>query len=358
MKEKKTIRTVRRVKVRNTRKNKKHNLKFKKSQYSKRVGKRYKFHGGANGNNNTTVPPPPPSMPPGAEEGMPPGMPPPPGAEEGMPPGMPSPAANNGTSQPLPDEELSKLLEGTLSEEEQEELIGNTIEKSKVGSETDDKTYYDKLSLQDQIDISNMEGLYLPGIDVISTLNYILETLSLTPEERQTKAEGRSVEDITGEYVNSNFDNVVSKLGYRDEKNKHKKLKPEEVLSDTSTFNNIIREGKKFSEDDNIHVKDLLDMVRMLYKYKYSNEQWVRVASLIETLYQYYGSSMTREIFFNSNKVLDYSILKNIEEYWKTDFIFMTEFQRKKFINNLSFYGDEKTEIASLITNTNTAEFM
>lgn len=283
-----------------------------------------------------------------------------PGAGEGEEgaPGAPGAGADAGAAEPLPEDELQKLLDEQLSPEEQEDLIGSNIETPANEIPEPDISYYNSLPIERQIEISNEEGYYIPGIDVISTLNFILETLGLTPEEKEKKEEDKSVRNITGENVNTDFDKVIVDLGYRNKKDKHKRLQPEAVLTNTSTLNNIIREGKKFGNDDELHINDLLEMVRMLYKYKYSDEQWVRAASLAETIYQYYGSSMTREQFFDSNKVLSYNKLKNIEEYWKTDFIFMTKDQKARFMEALIFYGGNDTTEPLNITATNEPEFV
>jgi hypothetical protein len=86
-------------------------------------------------------------------------------------------------------------------------------------------------------------------------------------------------------------------------------------------------------------------MVKILSKYRYDTEQWVRVASLLETIYQYYGAGdMERPDFFSSTIETDIIKLKEIEEFWKTDYIFMTDDQREEFINALLFYEKPEDE--------------
>jgi hypothetical protein len=220
-----------------------------------------------------------------------------------------------------------------------EDLTGSLLEESKT-DEPAVVNYYNSLPLDRQIEIGQDEGLYMPGVDIVSTLNLILEQLGLGQEAVSALTAGKSIEQLTGESVDIDFDERIKELGYRNEKNPHKKIKPESVLSDTSSLNNIIREGKKFSDDDEVHIDDLRELARMLYKYKTDEAQWVRVASLVETIYQYYGTSLVRDDFFSSNKILGYQQIKNIEEFWKTDFIFMSQRQRTDFMKSLAYYGE------------------
>jgi hypothetical protein len=248
-----------------------------------------------------------------------------------------------GTAEPYSDEELIKLLGGdeSMNTSTQDELLGADIEKDKEKIDNSNVSYFNGLSFENKVKITQDEGYYMPGVDIMKTINIMLDSLSLGPDYMKDQFKDKKMSDVIGETVNFDPDTGLDLIGYRSEKFPHRKLKPEDVLSDNSTMNNIIREGKKFSEDDDIHLNDLLTMVRMLSKYKYDDEQWVRVASLLETIYQYYGGSdLKRDDFFNSNKKIDYKEIKNIEEFWKTDFIFMTDNQRKQFIDELQFYSE------------------
>ena len=47
---------------------------------------------------------------------------------------------------------------------------------------------------------------------------------------------------------------------------------------------------------------------------------------------------MKREDFFSSDVSIKINVLRDIEEFWKTDIIFMTPKMLEKFEKDLSFY--------------------
>ena len=79
-------------------------------------------------------------------------------------------------------------------------------------------------------------------------------------------------------------------------------------------------------------------MVVILSKYKKSEAQWLRVASLLEVTYKYKGGNVSKNDFFNSQLRLEIDTLNAIEEFWKTDHIFMTDNEIDEFKQNLEFY--------------------
>ena len=84
----------------------------------------------------------------------------------------------------------------------------------------------------------------------------------------------------------------------------------------------------------------------MLFKYRKSNAQWFRVATILELIYKYLGLNQTRENFFNTKYEIPIMSLMDLEEFYNTDHIFMTEKELSKFKKDLNFYKyDTKLDI-------------
>ena len=123
-------------------------------------------------------------------------------------------------------------------------------------------------------------------------------------------------------------------------------LLPEKKLTNYSTFYEIIDESKKYSDRGfygKITPYSLLIMTRMLYKYRNNNSQWFRVATVLELIYKYFGGSMSREQYFKSNNEITIRALMDLEEFYNTDHIFMSETEMIKFKAELEFYKYDKT---------------
>jgi hypothetical protein len=264
------------------------------------------------------------------------------------------PAVTNTSPSTISDEELQKLLDeddNDIAPDDIGSLIGEQVETNIEPPPDPETTYYDDLSPLDKIKVAQDEGFYLQGVDFFSIINIISKFMNSTTKNNASKEiKDKTARDLFGEDVDVNYDTEILKdMGFRAEEDPHKRLKPEAILTDSSTFNNIIREGKKYDKSNKniITMSGLYRMVKILSKYRYDTEQWVRVASLLETIYQYFGASdMERTDFFSSNIETDITKLKEIEEFWKTDYIFMTDEQREKFINALVFYEEPEDEAA------------
>jgi len=123
-------------------------------------------------------------------------------------------------------------------------------------------------------------------------------------------------------------------------------LIPETTLGDYSTFYEVIDESKKYSTSSGFNGKitpfGLLVMTRMLFKYRKSNAQWVRVATILELIYKYLGHNTERELFFKSKDEISVMSLMDLEEFYNTDHIFMSEKELLKFKKELNFYKYDK----------------
>jgi hypothetical protein len=84
----------------------------------------------------------------------------------------------------------------------------------------------------------------------------------------------------------------------------------------------------------------------MLFKYKKSNAQWIRVATILELIFKYLGMNQTRDYFFKSNVEIPIMSLMELEEFYNTDHIFMTENELTQFKKDLKFYKyDRKVDV-------------
>ena len=93
-------------------------------------------------------------------------------------------------------------------------------------------------------------------------------------------------------------------------------------------------------------------MTRMLFKYRKNNAHWIRVATILELIYKYLGGNQQREIFFNSRDEVPIMSLMDLEEFYNTDHIFMTEKELEKFKKDLTFYKyDRNLDIKKQLSN-------
>jgi len=76
----------------------------------------------------------------------------------------------------------------------------------------------------------------------------------------------------------------------------------------------------------------------MLYKYRKNNAQWVRVATVLELIHRYLGGNKSRVEFFKEREEISIQSLIDLEEFYNTDHIFMTEDEINKFKKDLDFY--------------------
>ena len=184
----------------------------------------------------------------------------------------------------------------------------------------------------------------MPGFDFTNFLDYT--NYKFKQDNDDAKEEDIKTIDMFGEDVDVSYNNVVNKkMGYRDFRIDNT-LKPEVALTELSSFNDIITEAKKYTSQKRKYVTmyGLYNMVVILSKYKKSEAQWLRVASLLEITHRYKGGNITRTDFFNSQLRLDMDTLNAMEEFWKTDHIFMTDEEIENFKNELEFYRHVEEE--------------
>ena len=158
--------------------------------------------------------------------------------------------------------------------------------------------------------------------------------------EKNKRNKGKSSFDLTGEYIDQDYEVILKDiLGIRRDLT-DLLLQPHNVLTRESTFLDIITEAKKYQREDTreLSPKALLTMVKILFKTKKNALQWIRVATLCETIYQYFGLDQNRQQFFSSIRKLDETLLVKLEEFWKTDWIFRSNKERQDYKELLNFY--------------------
>ena len=124
-------------------------------------------------------------------------------------------------------------------------------------------------------------------------------------------------------------------------------LKPEDKLNEKSPFKEIIIEGRRYTGISRKYLNPaaLYNMVRILDKYKKNEVQWLRTATAIEIVYKYMGRGASRQTFFASRAPLDEAAILELDEFFKTDHLFMTLAEITRLKSELEFYrftGDKK----------------
>ena len=281
-------------------------------------------------------------------------------------------------TQPTQDEKRSaerevkkaKLAENqkTAKDKETEKMFDKAMKEFK-GDEGEQTILKQFLNYQVEKSSSDNEGLYLFGIDLPSVYDFIQDSVDdvggdiefegkyKSEEERQKALEerakktqlkkereeedkGKSSFEVTGEHIDVDYETVLEDImGIRREIS-DSLLEPHKVLSDTSTFPEIIQESKKYKRHDKnkINPKSLLNMVRILDERKTNENQWLRVASLCEIIYLYFNQNKKREQFFESIRTIDDKLIMELEEFWKTDWIFRGPLETEQFKKTLEFY--------------------
>jgi hypothetical protein len=213
-------------------------------------------------------------------------------------------------------------------------------------------------------DVKRTQGSFLIGLNLNNLVNEMRKMIMDSETQRNSKKKTigipieRNSEELfkrLGEYVNVDFEKILDgKMGYR---GSDIPLLPEEALNDYSSFYEVIYESKKYADkgyNGKITPLGLLIMTRMLYKYRKSNAQWFRVATILELIYKYLSDNQLRAEFFKNKDEIPVLSLIELEEFYNTDHLFMTENELKTFKQELNFYKydsnlDIKIQIKELL---------
>jgi hypothetical protein len=209
-------------------------------------------------------------------------------------------------------------------------------------------------------DMKRTQGSFLVGVNLSNLFNEFRNIINDKEKGKQSQKIQDSEEMFkrVGEYVNVDFDKILDrKMGFR---GSDIPLLPEKELTENSSFYEVINESKKYADrgyGGKITPMGLLIMTRMLYKYRQNNEQWIRVATILELIYKYFGDGQTRQEFFKNRDEIPVISLMDLEEFYNTDHIFMTEDELRKFKKELDFYKYDtriniRKQIQQLLTKT------
>jgi hypothetical protein len=276
---------------------------------------------------------------PGAPPGMPPGM-----GMEGMPP----PNTKTGKFPAMMDLPTYAQYRGVEKMEQKQKLKFGAHKPQVFGY-----VFSDLISEDILRDMKRTQGGFLIGVNLNNLFNTLRDVIKADEKGEQIKKIKNSNEIFkrVGEHVNVDFDKILdTKMGYR---GSDFPMLPEQELNEYSSLEEIINESKKYADmglNGQITPFGLLIMTRMLYKYRKNNAQWIRVATVLELIYKYLGDNNSREGFFKERKEIPIKSLMELEEFYNTDHIFMTETELHKFKKNLDFYKfDPKIDIKKQI---------
>jgi hypothetical protein len=228
--------------------------------------------------------------------------------------------------------------------------------KNKIGAHEPNVFGYvfsDLISEEILHEMKRTQGSFFVGVNLANLFNGFQDRLvndekSNQPKKPLGEKDSDKIFKNVGEWIDVDFNKIKEqKMGFR---GSDITLLPENKLTKYSTFYEIIDESKKYATTSGFDTKitpyGLLTMTRMLFKYRKSNAQWFRVATILELIYKYLGVGQNREGFFNTKYEIPIYSLMDLEEFYNTDHIFMTEKELSKFKKDLNFYKyDTKLDI-------------
>ena len=237
--------------------------------------------------------------------------------------------------------------------------VDKAEQKSKLGAHKPNVFGYvfsDLISEELVKDMKKTQGSFFVGVNLSNLFNEFRNKIvnnnnNKTPKDIKTpfgKKDSEGIFKRVGEWVDVDYDNILDKkMGFR---GSDVPLLPENDLTDYSTFFEVIDESKKYANqsgfDGKITPYGLLFMTRMLFKYRKTNAQWIRVATILELIYKYLGVGQNRDFFFKNKDEIPIISLMDLEEFYNTDHIFMTEKELSNFKKDLNFYKyDKKIDI-------------
>ena len=224
-------------------------------------------------------------------------------------------------------------------------------QKSRIGAHKPNVfgyVFYDLISEEILKDMKRTQGSFLVGLNLSNLFNEFSNMIVSDNQNSKSKdmitpfgkKDSENIFKRTGEWVDVDFDKILDKkMGFR---GSDIPLIPENELTDYSTFYEVIDESKKYASKSGFEGKitpfGLLVMIRMLFQYRKSNAQWFRVATILELIYKYLGNNQSKDAFFSSKDEIPIMALMDLEEFYNTDHIFMTEKELSKFKKELNFY--------------------
>ena len=268
-----------------------------------------------------------------------------PGAEQGQPQG----------ATPSKTKQFPAMMNVTTYGKYKE--VDKAEQKSKIGAHKPSVFGYvfsDLISEEIVKDMKRTQGSFFVGVNLSNLFNEFRNMIASDDKNGKPKTsiktplgkkDSEGIFKRTGEWIDVNYDNILDKkMGFR---GSDVPLLPENDLTDYSTFFEVIGESKKYAStsgfDGKITPYGLITMTRMLFKYRKTNAQWIRVSTVLELIYKYLGVGQSRDLFFKSTDEIPIISLMDLEEFYNTDHIFMTEKELSNFKKDLNFYKYDKS---------------
>ena len=295
---------------------------------------------------------------------------PPPGMDMGQPPpgmdmGQPPPGMDMG--QPPPPAQLPSKTDKYpammgIAAYDEFRKVDKAERKRNIGAQKPNAYGYvfsDLISDKMLRDMKRTQGSFLVGVNLSNLFDEFRSMVVETDTNSKRSSQSKQKEiDNKKLMLQNNPDTMFNKLGEwfdidinvildkkMGERGSGVPLLPEVKLTDYSTFYEIIDESKKYANRSGFNGKitpyGLLVMCRMLFKYKKTNAQWFRVATILELIYKYLGIGQPREEFFKTRDDIPILSLMDLEEFYNTDHIFMTDKELAKFKEDLKYYKND-----------------
>jgi len=187
------------------------------------------------------------------------------------------------------------------------------------------------------------EGGYLIGTNINALLDLFgisLKEQGLDNIKGDVLSKGKSFE-LIGEYVDASnkMDSILKdKMGFRLDDTRS--LMPEKELTEFSSFDNILKESAKYNMNNKIKLtpKSMYIMIKILHKYKKTTPQWLRSATALEIIYSYLSNGLLREDFFKLTTKINIEGINELDEFYKTEHLFMTLPELQLYKRKLNFY--------------------
>jgi hypothetical protein len=200
------------------------------------------------------------------------------------------------------------------------------------------------LTKQMQKNTAAVKGKFFIGVNLIKMYSALKKIFS---GNNNSNLEDKDTFKYLGDWVNEykNYEKILrDDLGYRND-NSDLILKPEDELRNNSSFKNIVSVSKKYSGFDNygkITPYGLLKLIKILDKYKKSDSQWLRAATVLEIIYKYLSKGRTRPEYFKSKEEIPMHIIFELEEFYTTEHMFLSKEEILEFKNKLNYYKNKE----------------
>lgn len=200
------------------------------------------------------------------------------------------------------------------------------------------------LTKQMQKNTSAVKGKFFIGVNLIKMYSSLKKIFS---GNNSSNMEDKDTFKYLGDWVNE-YKNYETKLrndmGYRNN-NSNLVLKPEDELRNNSSFRDIVSVSKKYSGLDKygkITPYGLLKLIKILDKYKKSDSQWLRAATVLEIIYKYLSKGKRKPEYFKSKEEIPMHIIFELEEFYTTEHMFLSKEEILEFKNKLNYYKNKE----------------